>query len=188
MLVNVYLYKEYMKKINVAKFKDMLLSGSTYQEIAVEFNTSRQNVYLWRKHWFPDTPKHQIGAGLRATNRRQTIPSGYTLYGDDALSRAKAAYFTRKKQNSKQKKWEFSITFKEVIWNDICPVLGIPINWFNETRGEDSPSMDRTDPTKGYVPGNVQIISWRANRIKNDGSAEEHQRIADYLAALKYIL
>lgn len=39
-------------------------------------------------------------------------------------------------------------------------------------------SLDRIDPRKGYVKGNVWIISYRANLIKNDGTAEEHEMIA----------
>lgn len=34
-------------------------------------------------------------------------------------------------------------------------------------------SLDKIDPTKGYVEGNVQIISHRANMIKNDATLEE---------------
>jgi hypothetical protein len=33
----------------------------------------------------------------------------------------------------------------------------------------------------GYIKGNVAVISNRANRIKNDGNADEHERIANYI-------
>jgi hypothetical protein len=59
-----------------------------------------------------------------------------------------------------------------------CPILGIPLDW---TCGRDvgnttltrSPSLDRIDPTKGYVRGNVWIISHRANAIKSNATHEE---------------
>lgn len=34
---------------------------------------------------------------------------------------------------------------------------------------------------EGYVPGNVEVISFRANRIKNNGTADEHERIAQWM-------
>lgn len=39
-----------------------------------------------------------------------------------------------------------------------------------------------TKPTKkGYVKGNITVISNKANRIKNNGTAEEHEAIAKWL-------
>jgi hypothetical protein len=48
-------------------------------------------------------------------------------------------------------------------------------------RFDDSPSLDRINNMKGYVPGNVKIISWRANHLKSNGTALEHEKIAQYI-------
>jgi hypothetical protein len=45
----------------------------------------------------------------------------------------------------------------------------------------NSPTLDRTIPDLGYVPGNIDIISQRANVIKNDATPEEVQMVADYM-------
>ena len=61
---------------------------------------------------------------------------------------------------------------------DSCPVLGIKIRE-NDTNAplDSSPSVDRIDNTKGYVKGNIRIISNRANRIKADATIDELRRV-----------
>jgi hypothetical protein len=76
---------------------------------------------------------------------------------------------------------EFTIDFGDLDFPTHCPILGVELDYFADGREENSPSFDRIDPKKGYIPGNVAIVSWRANRIKNDGTAEEHQKIADFI-------
>jgi hypothetical protein len=44
-----------------------------------------------------------------------------------------------------------------------------------------SPTLDKVDNAKGYVRGNCHVISWRANRLKSDGNADEHEKIAAYI-------
>lgn len=44
-----------------------------------------------------------------------------------------------------------------------------------------SPSLDRIDCTRGYVPGNIQVISWRANNVKGVATPWELRRMADVL-------
>lgn len=64
----------------------------------------------------------------------------------------------------------------------VCPVLGIPLVYGNEgVRKDNSASIDRLDSSKGYVPGNVHVVCWRANRIKNDSTIEELELIVSYL-------
>jgi hypothetical protein len=63
----------------------------------------------------------------------------------------------------------------------VCPIFGIPL-----VRGEGqprpgSPELDRIIPELGYVPGNVQWISRRANTMKQDASPEELLAFADWI-------
>ncbi len=60
-----------------------------------------------------------------------------------------------------------------------CPVLGIPLVYGESGRFSDgSASIDRIDSNFGYIADNVEIISQRANRIKSDGTIEEHLKVA----------
>jgi len=58
-----------------------------------------------------------------------------------------------------------------------CPILNIDLKYSSSSPGDplwqNSISLDRIDSNLGYVIGNVQIISFRANTIKNNASVEE---------------
>lgn len=66
-----------------------------------------------------------------------------------------------------------------------CPVFGFKLDWYKDGRGgaDDSPSIDRLIPEEGYVPGNVTLISLKANRIKNDSDLSELRMVADWVEA-----
>jgi hypothetical protein len=83
---------------------------------------------------------------------------------------------------------EFTITTADVFIPECCPVLGTPLrcSTLGKPGGVDSsPSLDRINPRLGYVPGNVVVISHRANTIKNSGTAEEHEKIAAWMRRLE---
>jgi hypothetical protein len=50
----------------------------------------------------------------------------------------------------------------------VCPILGIPIIKQKGRFKANSPSLDRVNNKKGYVKGNVQVISWQANMLKGE--------------------
>lgn len=66
-----------------------------------------------------------------------------------------------------------------------CPVLDT--EWVYGTGYSDPrcPTLDRIKLHLGYVPGNVRVISLRANVLRNDASAEELRRVAAYATALE---
>lgn len=75
----------------------------------------------------------------------------------------------------------FTIKASDVVMPTHCPIFGTKIETQAGSSRMAAPSLDRLVPKLGYIPGNVSIISWRANTIKNDGSAEEHEAIAQYI-------
>ena len=123
------------------------------------------------------------------TQRRELLRQNYKQkwghYPEEASVREQDAYqafrekFRRKKASNYKHEW--TIEFGDLAFPTHCPILGIELNYFAPERQENSVSFDRIDATKGYIKGNVVVVSWRANRIKNDGTAEEHQKIADFL-------
>jgi hypothetical protein len=85
------------------------------------------------------------------------------------------------KGRAKRGGFPFSITKEDFLIPSICPILGIPIRPGLGKMQDSSPTLDKIIPELGYVPGNVAVISWRANRIKNVGTAAEHRQIADWI-------
>ncbi len=65
----------------------------------------------------------------------------------------------------------------------VCPVLGIPLargNWRKGFR-DNTPSVDRKIPAAGYVPDNMQVISFKANAMKNNATPDELRRFAEWV-------
>jgi hypothetical protein len=88
------------------------------------------------------------------------------------------------RQRAKQKGIEFSVSAKDFKHTTHCPLLKTELCFTNSRHDKgSSPSIDRIDPSKGYVPGNVWIISARANQIKNNATLGELRQIAKNLAA-----
>jgi hypothetical protein len=84
------------------------------------------------------------------------------------------------KSRAKKKSLDFNIDKSDIIIPDFCPVLEIPIFVCKGKSGNTSPTLDRSDNSKGYVKGNVRVISGRANTSKGDMSIEDIERLLAY--------
>lgn len=84
------------------------------------------------------------------------------------------------KKRALKKGFEFNLDKSDIVIPEICPILGIPIDRNADNYSDNAPSLDRTDNTKGYIKGNVCVVSWRANRIKSDATLEELEKIICY--------
>lgn len=89
------------------------------------------------------------------------------------------------KQRAKNKDREHNISvedIKKIFPQDgCCPIFGMKLEFNSAGFRENSPSIDRIDSTKGYTPDNIQIISWKANRIKGYASVQELEMLLAYL-------
>jgi hypothetical protein len=95
------------------------------------------------------------------------------------------ALLNASKHRASLKKLEHTITFedlKEIYPEDgCCPVFGFKLKFGNAGFREHSPSIDRIDSSKGYTKDNIQILSWKANRIKGYATVEELETVLAYL-------
>jgi hypothetical protein len=67
---------------------------------------------------------------------------------------------------------------------EVCPVLGTPIS-FALQQGqrplENTASLDQIVPGRGYIPGNVQILSKLANQMKSNATPEQLRTFAKWV-------
>jgi hypothetical protein len=84
------------------------------------------------------------------------------------------------KTRATKKGLAFDLTPSDLVIPATCPVLGIPLRRGTKPREDATPSIERIDPARGYVRGNVIVVSWRANRIKSDATLAELERIVEF--------
>ena len=84
----------------------------------------------------------------------------------------------RRRAKAKNIPFDIDIEYVRSLVVSHCPVYGMPLDWSTyrgnkQTAIANSPSLDRIDPTKGYVKGNVWIVSHKANTFKSYATHEE---------------
>jgi hypothetical protein len=86
------------------------------------------------------------------------------------------------KTRAKKKGLGFDIEVADVVPPEFCPILGLRLERGKGCGGkQNSPSVDRIDPTKGYVKDNIQVISNLANLMKSDATPEQLLMFADWI-------
>jgi hypothetical protein len=96
--------------------------------------------------------------------------------------------FHSRRQMATKLKIPFTISFDDLEKPEFCPVLGVKLNYGcstgkdgKQTRDPNKASIDKVIPELGYVPGNVFVISWKANKLKSDMTIDQLEKILDYM-------
>lgn len=112
-------------------------------------------------------------------------PDGFRTYCKTCVansSNIKKKLINATKRSAKLKNLEHSISFSDIRLPEFCPILEVPINYiksgFKYENNFYSPSVDRIDNSKGYVKGNVIVVSKLANIMKNSASFKEIRAFA----------
>jgi hypothetical protein len=120
---------------------------------------------VWKRTGATFRNKDRAAWAQYRVNQRLKDPESYIL--------------SRAKRTAKMRGFQFNIDTTDIIIPQVCPLLGIPIvPYTNEKRDRKhvppgTPSLDRIDSSKGYIKGNVWIISNRANTLKNESTITE---------------
>lgn len=97
--------------------------------------------------------------------------------------------YTNLKASAKYKGREFNLERSDLSAPEYCPALGIKLNYSYQGKGGaalwDSPSVDRIDSSKGYIKGNVIVVSMLANAIKQNATPEQILAVGEFYANLQ---
>lgn len=76
-----------------------------------------------------------------------------------------------------------NIDESDLVIPEFCPALGIPLyrNVGGNRPTDNSPSVDRIIPCLGYIKGNVQVISQKANSMKTNATPKELVLFAEWI-------
>lgn len=164
----------------VPKMRQLGEQGYSMVDLSKEYGVTRQRVKQIVDRYIPNWGQ-DYGFAKRRKDREAVHFLRWGDKNDSDLYRSQRKKFKSKQTNALKMGKEWDLNFGDLEWPTHCPMLGIELDYFNEFRKDNSPSFDQIIPGKGYVKGNVVIVSFRANLIKNSGTAEEHRRIADWL-------
>lgn len=100
----------------------------------------------------------------------------------------KKPFITATKARAKLKNIPFEITEDDIYLPTHCPLLGTELDYaMGKGYRPNQASLDRKIPHLGYVPGNVWIVSRKANTMKSNASLEELQTFVANLKRLGMI-
>ena len=112
-------------------------------------------------------------------NRIKLLAKSKRYQKPKALRKNKERYterylLQRARNNARARELDFNLEVEDIIIPDVCPYLHIPLlSRKGIGRQFDAPSVDRIDPNKGYIKGNIQILSDLANRMKSNSTQEQ---------------
>jgi hypothetical protein len=130
----------------------------------------------YRKHYHKNKDK------IRITQVKYEKKVKIKLRDDKVLQ----SKYLAKSARIRAKKYRvpFTITYKDIIIPDICPILGIEIKHNIDKMAGNSITLDRIIPEKGYTPENIIVVSLRANLIKTNASIEEILKVGNFYKRL----
>jgi hypothetical protein len=130
--------------------------------------------------------KHRETLLNKAQERAQEKPEEIRQYlktyvrRTDELS-VKKQMLRAAKTRAKKQGVPFDLALDDFSIPEVCPVLGIVLKRGQARQNRYSPSLDKFIPSKGYVKGNVFVVSQRANMLKWDATVEEIEALARYM-------
>ena len=129
------------------------------------------------KHRNPDKIKEYNASEAARAARKKWRKNNPKRYWASRASRA-----ARLRAEKRGVPFDLTPEYVMSIMPDRCPVFGTELTYAVVSKNRDfAPSIDRIHPEKGYVPGNVVVVSMRANLIKSKYGSKDIYKVAVWL-------
>lgn len=164
---------EKREKVKIAA-KEFLKRNPDYQKIWKEENLTEEKkreyserALIARNLKYENNPELLKEHSDRIKTRKKDNPELYLLAGC--------------RQRARKKNLDFDLTIDDIVIPKLCPVFGIELEVLAGWNSINSASVDRIDNSKGYIKGNVQVISRLANTMKNSASLAQLIMFAEWV-------
>ena len=154
--------------------------GMSIASIALIYGVTRQRMKQVVDQYIPNW-KDSYGPQLK---HRKEFYKGKTNW-DDNLEEGVYEVVRKKYRNKKasvlSKGEEWDLDFDDIRWTSRCPVFDTPLDYFAESIQDNSVTLNRINDVFGYINGNVNVISYKASKMKRNTSVKELKQMVEYL-------
>lgn len=135
---------------------------------------NREKALAYARKWLEKNPEK---ARENHQKWRLKCKTDRTTWARNSLARIR--------HDSKRHGVRFALSLEDILEampkDGLCPVFGVQLI-FGGKLHRNTATIDKVIPAKGYIPGNIGVISCRANRMKLDATGpDEIRKIADYM-------
>jgi hypothetical protein len=105
----------------------------------------------------------------------------------DLLRMEKFLAFKRRRVSDHTSNYQgvpFNVRFKDIAFPKYCPITKVELDYTSHPRGKvprNAATFDRVINSKGYVKGNVRVVSQHANFMKQNSTVKNLKRIIAYM-------
>lgn len=188
----------YIKPLNLptSKVINNINNWEGFKEFFIDtYNSldSMQEIYdtLLKHPYFKRTTRKSISQRvIEIRNLFGLAPKMPETTYNTEYDRIRGYIIRNSKYCAKRRNIEFNIKYTDFELPEFCPILGIKLEYGAGYDGNapQHATLDRIDNTKGYIPGNVMIVSRLANAMKNEASFNQLQTfITNYSYLINYI-
>lgn len=130
----------------------------------------------------------KFGKKYYEENKEAACAYGSSYVKEDRRKDPKKYLWKGARDRAKQKGLDFNIEVNDIFIPELCPILGFKLESYSRQGGGfNSPSIDRIVPSLGYVKGNIQVISSKANRMKSDATLGELRMFSNWVQTLENV-
>lgn len=170
-------YRQYYEQNKERKLAYSKVRGKEYREENKDKVQSKRKEYYERNK---ETIREKESA-RRSEQYRNNPKQNLAKQKEWKINNPERYLLQGAKARAKKQGVPFDITYQDIVIPEYCPYLGCKLEMFSEW---SSPSLDKKIPSLGYVKGNIQVISTKANTMKNNATQDELVTFAEAVLKL----